>query len=45
MPLREAAKYASTSALFNGNKLFLPLVVFDCVEELYRTGQPESFIL
>ena len=44
MPLREVAKYASTSALFNGHELRLPLVVFDCVEELYRTGT-EFFIL
>ncbi len=39
LPLREVAKCASTSALFNGHELHLPLVVFDCVEELYRTGK------
>jgi hypothetical protein len=32
-----ARPYASTSALFNGHELHFPLVVFDCVEELYRT--------
>ncbi|KAK2464454.1 hypothetical protein APHAL10511_003602 [Amanita phalloides] len=36
--LNEASKYAFTSALFNGRELRLPLIVFFCVEELYRTG-------
>ncbi|KIL63784.1 hypothetical protein M378DRAFT_198656 [Amanita muscaria Koide BX008] len=40
--LHESSKHAFTSALFNGHDLRLPTVVFNCVEELYRTGVYQS---
>ena len=44
MPLHQVAVYASTTALVGGRKHNLPIVVFACVEELYRTGMQETTI-
>ncbi|KAF8829617.1 hypothetical protein HHX47_DHR3000855 [Lentinula edodes] len=37
-PLRQIALYASTKAVLGGFEHNLPIVVFACVEELYRSG-------
>ncbi|KAF9073161.1 hypothetical protein BDP27DRAFT_1318982 [Rhodocollybia butyracea] len=37
-PLRQISLYASTKAILGGFEHDLPIVVFACVEELYRSG-------
>ncbi|KAA1476917.1 hypothetical protein DENSPDRAFT_743891, partial [Dentipellis sp. KUC8613] len=37
-PLRESLGYASTTAILGGYRHDLPIVLFYCIEELYRTG-------
>ncbi|KAJ3756812.1 hypothetical protein EV360DRAFT_71661 [Lentinula raphanica] len=37
-PLRQIALYASTKAVLGGFEHNIPIVVFACVEELYRSG-------
>lgn len=43
-PLRQVSAYASTNALLGGYDHALPIVVFACVEELYRTGNFAAFL-
>ncbi|KAL0574515.1 hypothetical protein V5O48_007448 [Marasmius crinis-equi] len=38
--LRQASLYASAKAILGGHEHDLPIVVFACVEELYRRGPP-----
>ncbi|KAE9400257.1 hypothetical protein BT96DRAFT_657070 [Gymnopus androsaceus JB14] len=38
IPLRQVSLYASTKAVLGGFEHDLPIVVFACVEELYRSG-------
>ncbi|KIK56296.1 hypothetical protein GYMLUDRAFT_47284 [Collybiopsis luxurians FD-317 M1] len=38
IPLRQISLYASTKAVLGGFEHDLPIVVFACVEELYRSG-------
>ena len=40
--LRQIALYASTRAVLGGFEHDLPIVVFACVEELYRSGMELS---
>ncbi|TFY74271.1 hypothetical protein EWM64_g9741, partial [Hericium alpestre] len=44
-PMRETVAYASSTAILSGYRHDLPIVLFACVEELYRTGiyQPNLF--
>jgi len=41
VPLNESVLRASATAILGGYRHDLPLVVFLCVEELYRTGEYE----
>jgi hypothetical protein len=45
VPLNESVLRAPATAILGGYRHDLPLVVFLCVEELYRTGKSANFIL
>ena len=44
VPLNESVLRASATAILGGCRHDLPLVVFLCVEELYRTGKSANYI-
>jgi hypothetical protein len=44
VPLNESVLRAPATAILGGYRHDLPLVVFLCVEELYRTGKSPNFI-
>jgi hypothetical protein len=44
VPLNESVLRAPATAILGGYRHDLPLVVFLCVEELYRTGTSPNFI-
>ena len=44
VPLNESVLRAPATAILGGSRHDLPLVVFLCVEELYRTGMRANFI-
>lgn len=45
IPLNESVLRAPATAILGGYRHDLPLVVFLCVEELYRTGKSANFFL
>ena len=45
VPLNETVLRAPATAILGGYRHDLPLVVFLCVEELYRTGESRTSVL